>query len=96
MSSYRSRSVHSKTKARHSPKRPRRPRREVLEVAPSHPMPTEVQLTMALPEFMDDLRAFLFGKINNTIVDAIEKFLEACACTVAGEKHQGQASASQI
>ena len=59
-------------------------------------MPTEVQLTMPLPEFMDNLRTFLFGKINNTIVDAIEKFLEACAFTVAGEKHQGQASASQI
>lgn len=96
MSSYRSRSGRSKTKAKHSAKRTRRSRREALEVAPSHSMPTEVQLTMPLPEFMDNLRTFLFGKINNTIVDAIEKFLEACAFTVAGEKHQGQASASQI
>jgi transposase-like protein len=67
-----------------------------LEVAPSHPLPTAVQLTMPLPELMDDLRAFLFGKINNTIVHAIEQFLHACAYTIAGEKHQGLATESQV
>lgn len=70
MSPYRIRSVRSKTKAQYSPKRIRRPRQEALEVASSHPMPMEVQLTMPLPEFMDNLRIFLFGNINNTIVDA--------------------------
>lgn len=94
MSSYRSRSARTTTKARRAPKR--RTRQKPLELPASHPMPAAMQLTMPLPEFMDNLRAFLFGQINTTIVEAIEKFLHACVYSIAGEKHQGLATESQV
>lgn len=94
MPSYRSRSVRTTRKVRRAPKR--RSRREPLELAASHPLPSALQLTMPLPEFMDSLRAFLFGQINTTIVEALEQFLHACATTVAGEKHQGKANGNPV
>lgn len=96
MSSYRQRSRRTTTKAKRLASKKRRFRQKPLEREALHPLPSALQLTMPLPEFIDDLRTFLFGQFNSTIVKSLELFLEASAATIAGEKHQGRASQSDI
>ena len=85
MGSYRTKPRTTSTK----PKVARRPRQEPIEQEATHELPADIQFTLPLPEFIDDLRHNLMGRLTKAVVDVVEQFLIAGAETVAGPKHQG-------
>lgn len=66
-----------------------RPRQEPIQREATHELPADIQFTLPLPEFIDDLRHNLVGRLTQAVVDVVEQFLVAGAETVAGPRHQG-------
>ena len=67
----------------------RRPRQGPIQREATHDLPADIQFTLPLPEFIDDLRHNLVGRLTKAVVEVVEQFLIAGAETVAGPRHQG-------
>jgi putative transposase len=76
--------------------KPKRVRQEPLPCEPRHELAADLQFTLPLPEFIDDLRHHLVGRLTQAVVGVVEQFLIAAAETVAGPKHQGVEQAGDI